>query len=113
MTTKISPAEDIERGRHRGQREERGERDYSCPSHEEGGSVGSEIIPVPAMKRGSVGSEIIPVPDMERAGGGGKREGNVCPPADLPSPPPPAEPQGEGRGGGEEGGRESHLAHSN
>ena len=80
MTTKISPAEDIERGRHRGQREERGERDYSCPSHEEGGSVGSEIIPVPAMKRGSVGSEIIPVPDMERAGGGGKREGNVCPP---------------------------------
>ena len=85
--------------------------------------MGSKIIPVPAMKRGSVGSEIIPVPDMERAGGGGKREGNVCPPADLPfppsfpsfhpPPPPPAEPQREGRGGGEEGGGESHLAHSN
>ena len=58
-----------------------GEQDYSCPSHEWGGSVGSEIIPVPAMKRGSVGSEIIPVPDMERAGGGGEREGNVCPPS--------------------------------
>ena len=43
--------------------------------------MGSEIIPVPAMKRGSVGSEIIPVPDMERAGGGGEREGNVCPPS--------------------------------
>ena len=80
-----------------------------------GGSVGSEIIPVPAMKRGSVGSEIIPVPDMERAGGGGEREGNVCPPADLPSPPsfpsfhpssratgmkpPPRLGKGEGRGG--------------
>ena len=50
--------------------------------------MGSKIIPVPAMKRGSVGSEIIPVPDMERAGGGGEREGNVCPPADLPSPLP-------------------------
>ena len=43
--------------------------------------MGSKIIPVPAMKRGSVGSEIIPVPDMERAGGGGEREGNVCPPS--------------------------------
>ena len=94
-----------------------------------GGSVGSKIIPVPAMKRGSVGSEIIPVPDMERAGGGGEREGNVCPPADLPSPPllsllpPPQQshrdetPPGWGRGrgevGGEEGGGESHLDHSN
>ena len=49
--------------------------------------MGSKIIPVPAMKRGSVGSEIIPVPDMERAGGGGKREGNVCPPSLSTLPP--------------------------
>ena len=57
--------------------------------------MGSKIIPVPAMKRGSVGSKIIPVPAMERAGGGGEREGNVCPPAYLPSPPPfpPSTPQ--------------------
>ena len=95
--------------------------------------MGSEIIPVPAMKRGSVGSEIIPVPDMERAGGGGEREGNVCPPADLPSPllsllppptpsratgmkPPPPPPgcgRGRGKVGGEEGSGESHLGHSN
>ena len=46
---------------YRGQREERGEQDYSCPSYE-------------------WGSEIIPVPAMGRAGGGGEREGNVCPP---------------------------------
>ena len=70
-------------------------------------SVGSEIIPVPAMKKGSMGSEIIPVSDMERAGGGGKREGNVCPPADLPSPPsfpsfhPPNPLQQSHRGRGE------------
>ena len=39
----------------RGQREERGEQDYSCPSYE----------------CGSVESKIIPVPAMDRAGGGG------------------------------------------
>ena len=74
-----------ERGRHRGQREERGEQDWSCLGYE-GGSVWSKIDPVPTMGR---------------AGGGG-REGNVCPPAYLPfppffpsfhPPPPPAEPQ--------------------
>ena len=38
-----------EREGHRGQREERGERDYSCPSSpqkEEGGGGGGQIIPV-------------------------------------------------------------------